>query len=264
MKVGLIGARIEILGRDLARAGHEPIALPDGAEGMGSATDLTLLWAADAASTEAVLFGRVAAATGRIVVGLSAVGVAAARALAARAAAHGVALLDAPLVRGADDAPRTLMVGGDAHAFEHARPVLDALAVRVSYLGASGAGEAGHACERLIEAVTLQAVAEALLLAGRCGADPLRVRSALQGGFAASQALGRHGERMVEGHYLRTDPATPALAAHRDDLARVVGAAHTLGVALPAAALVLQQCNAQVGLGRSELHASALREALGR
>jgi 2-hydroxy-3-oxopropionate reductase len=262
LKVGLIGARIDLLGSDLARAGHEPVALPNGAQATDRATDLTLLWTADAASAEAVLAGT--GATGLIVVGLCAVGVATARARAARAAAHGVAWLDAPLACGADDAPRTLMVGGDAQAFERARPVLAALAARVAHLGASGAGEAGHACERLIEALALQAVAEALLLAQRCGADPLRVRSALQGGFAASHALGRHGERMVEGRYERADPATPALAAHRDLLAQVVGAAHRLGIALPAAALVLQHCNAQAGLGRGELHAAALREALGR
>ena len=45
--------------------------------------------------------------------------------------------------------------------------------------------------------VTIGAVAEALVLAERGGADPAAVREALRGGFADSRILNEHGQRML-------------------------------------------------------------------
>lgn len=57
------------------------------------------------------------------------------------------------------------------------------------------------AANQIIVALTVQAVAEALVLARRSGVDPARVRQALLGGFAASRVLEVHGQRMIEGAY---------------------------------------------------------------
>ena len=50
----------------------------------------------------------------------------------------------------------------------------------------------------VVVALTIEAVAEALLFASKAGADPAKVRSALLGGFAQSRILELHGERMIK------------------------------------------------------------------
>ena len=103
-------------------------------------------------------------------------------------------------------------------------------------------------------------MAEALALAQRLGADAQRVRAALAGGFAASQALDQQGGRMLAREF------TPGYAAalHGADLGIVVDAAHALGLALPAAAVVAQHLNALTGAGEGELDAAALITVLER
>jgi 3-hydroxyisobutyrate dehydrogenase len=67
------------------------------------------------------------------------------RRVAARAAEAGVTYLDAAMsggATGADAGTLTLMIGGDKSAFEAARPLLDAIASNIYYLGDSGAGHA--------------------------------------------------------------------------------------------------------------------------
>lgn len=67
------------------------------------------------------------------------------RRVAARAAEADVVYLDAAMSGGATGAEAgtlTLMIGGDRSAFERSRPLLDAIAKNVFYLGGSGAGHA--------------------------------------------------------------------------------------------------------------------------
>jgi len=54
---------------------------------------------------------------------------------------------------------------------------------------------------QVIVGVTLGAVAEALTLAARAGANPAAVRTALAGGFADSRILQEHGARMLAGEF---------------------------------------------------------------
>jgi 2-hydroxy-3-oxopropionate reductase len=73
--------------------------------------------------------------------------------LAERCAGHGVTLLDAPVSGGeigGREGSLSIMVGGDAAAFERARPVLGAMGRLVLHVGASGAGQLAKACNQLI------------------------------------------------------------------------------------------------------------------
>ncbi len=98
--------------------------------------------------------------------------------------------------RGAANASLAIMVGGPVADFERARELLAVLG-RATHVGASGAGQIAKICNQLIVAVTIGAVAEALTLAARSGADPAAVRAALGGGFADSRILQEHGARML-------------------------------------------------------------------
>jgi 2-hydroxy-3-oxopropionate reductase len=89
------------------------------------------------------------------------------------------------------------MAGGEAMDFERARPLFAPLG-RATHVGLHGAGQLAKLANQLIVGISIGAVAEALLLAERGGADPARVREALRGGFADSRILEVHGQRMVE------------------------------------------------------------------
>ena len=126
-----------------------------------------------------------------------------ARAQAAALAGVGVAHLDAPVsggTKGAEAASLAIMVGGGADDVARATPILTAMG-RPVHVGPSGTGQLSKLCNQTIVAVTIGAVAEAMLLAQQGGADPAALRAALKGGFADSTILQQHGERMTSGNF---------------------------------------------------------------
>ena len=175
------------------------------------------------------------------------------QAVAARLAVFGVDMLDVARVEGADGVA-ALRAGGSASAFERARPLLERIGGDVRRVGAIGAGRVVAGCHRMVEALTVEAVAEALTLARRLGADAGRVRAALAGGFAASRILDVQGARMLSRDFTTGAP----VGLHADALGRMVDEAHALGLDLPGTALVAQQLNALVGAGEGGLDSSAL------
>ncbi|MBV2359490.1 NAD(P)-dependent oxidoreductase [Thalassococcus sp. CAU 1522] len=126
-----------------------------------------------------------------------------ARAQAAALAERGIDHLDAPVsggTKGAEAATLAIMAGGEATAFARAEPVLKAMG-RPVHVGPTGTGQLSKLANQTIVAVTIGAVAEAMLLAVQGGADPAALRNALKGGFADSVILQQHGERMTTGNF---------------------------------------------------------------
>lgn len=126
-----------------------------------------------------------------------------ARAQSADLATLGVAHLDAPVsggTKGAQAASLAIMVGGALETFAAARQVLEAMGNPV-HVGPSGTGQLSKLANQTIVAVTISAVAEAMLLVEQGGADPAAVRKALKGGFADSTILQQHGKRMTDGDF---------------------------------------------------------------
>lgn len=126
-----------------------------------------------------------------------------ARAQAEALAEVGAAHIDAPVsggTKGAEAASLAIMVGGEAAHVARATPVLAAMG-RPVHVGPSGAGQLSKLCNQTIVAVTIGAVAEAMLLAEQGGADPAALRAALKGGFADSTILQQHGARMTTGNF---------------------------------------------------------------
>jgi 3-hydroxyisobutyrate dehydrogenase len=105
-------------------------------------------------------------------------------AIARELAARGIALLDAPAFgtsAQAKEGKLDLLVGGDEHAFERARAVLQTLAARVERIGEAGAPQALGAIADYLRGAELMAACEAIRLAQRFGLDPnsiLRPRGA--------------------------------------------------------------------------------------
>lgn len=150
---------------------------------------------------------------------------------AARFAARGMGYVDAPVsggTKGAGAGTLAIMAGGDAAHFAAVESVLAAMG-RPVHVGPAGAGQLAKLANQAVVACTIGAVAEAMLLLERGGADPAAVRTALRGGFADSVILQQHGARMTEGNF-----APGGLVKFQiKDLDNVLEAAAALDLTLP-------------------------------
>ncbi len=239
------------MARNLARAGHKVLVwnrtraraeglLADGAtiadsvaEAISGA-DIVLSMLSDGFATQALLDDaevRAALVPGKLWLDMSSAKPEHAREQAAFLEGMGCAHLDAPVsggTKGAEGASLAIMVGGRAEVFERALPVLQDLG-RPVHVGASGAGQLSKLANQTIVAVTIGAVAEAMLLLEKGGADPAAVRLALKGGFADSTILQQHGARMTNGDF------TPGGLSkfQLKDLDNTLAEATALGLSLP-------------------------------
>jgi 2-hydroxy-3-oxopropionate reductase len=193
--------------------------------------ELVVLMLENGPIVEAVLFGSGADAAippGTVVVDMSSIRPAEAQDHARRLAARGVRHLDAPVsggTTGAQDGTLAIMVGGDADAFAIAEPAFRALG-RAVLVGPNGSGQLAKLANQVIVGATIGAVAEAILLAVRGGADPARLREALRGGFADSRVLELHAERMIT----RDFATRGRCVTHLKDLDNALDAATRLGM----------------------------------
>ncbi len=219
----------------------------------------------DTPDVERALFGAGGVAEGlgkgKLVIDMSSISPTATRAFAGRIEALGCAYVDAPVsggAIGARDATLTIMVGAPEAAFERARPLLAVMGKNITLVGGNGAGQTCKVANQIVVALTLEAVAEALVFASKVGADPAKVRSALLGGFASSRVLEVHGERMLRRAF---EPGF-RIELHQKDLALALSSARELGVALPGAALAQELFNACRARGGARWDHSALVRAL--
>ena len=198
-----------------------------------------------------------------LVVDMSSIDPGPTRVMADAFAAKDVAMLDAPVSggeKGAIDAALSIMVGGTDDAFARATPVFEALGKNIVHVGPSGAGQVCKACNQLVVAATIEAVAEALLLAERSGVDAAKVREALLGGFAGSKILEVHGQRMLD----RTFDPGFRIRLHRKDARIVEGAAAEAGSPIPSFAVVTEQLQKAVDAGDGDRDHSGLFAELER
>ena len=154
-----------------------------------------------------------------------------ARAQSARLEKLGIAHLDAPVsggTTGAEAASLAIMVGGQEETFLAALPILSIMG-RPVHVGPSGSGQLAKLANQAIVAVTIGAVAEAMLLLDKGGADPAAVRDALRGGFADSTILQQHGTRMTTGNFAPGGLSKLQLK----DLNNVLSEAQNVNLSLP-------------------------------
>jgi 3-hydroxyisobutyrate dehydrogenase-like beta-hydroxyacid dehydrogenase len=140
---------------------------------------------------------------------------------AARLSELGLMHLDAPVsggTVGAEDGSLAILVGGKPEDFARAQPVFAALG-RATHVGPHGAGQLTKLANQMIVGITIGAVAEALLMAAKGGADMAKVREAISGGFADSRILQLHGQRMVERNFAPRGRMTVQLKDMRNALA---------------------------------------------
>ena len=175
---------------------------------------------------------------------------------AARLGEMGIAHLDAPVsggTVGAENGTLAIMAGGRPEDFARAQPVFAALG-HATHVGPHGAGQLAKLANQMIVGITIGAVAEALLLAAKGGADMAKVREAIGGGFADSRILQLHGQRMVE----RDFAPRGRMAVQLKDMRNALATAGEIGFDAPITALFERLYAEGVEHGLGELDHSGL------
>jgi 3-hydroxyisobutyrate dehydrogenase len=181
--------------------------------------------------------------------------------LAAAARERGVAFLDAPVSggqSGAEQGTLTVMVGGDAKAFEQSQPVIAHYARAVTLMGPAGAGQKTKMVNQICVAGVVQGLAEGLSFALRAGLDAKRLLGVISKGAATSWQMENRGETMVDGKF----DFGFAVDLMRKDLRIAIEEARANGAELPTIALIDQFYAKLQKQGHGRLDTSSLMKLL--
>ncbi len=199
---------------------------------------------------------------GAVHIDMSSIKPAQARDHAARLQAMGLHHLDAPVsggTIGAEQGTLAIMAGGDADVFTRMQPVFAAMG-RSTHVGPSGAGQLAKLANQMIVGITIGAVAEALLLCEKGGADMAKVKEAITGGFADSRILQVHGQRMVE----RDFAPRARMSVQLKDMRNALSTAEQIGFTAPITGLFEQLYASGIEHGMTDLDHSGLFVELAR
>ena len=278
MKIGFLGTGLMGLpmARRLCEAGHEvhawnrspekaePLAalgarLHDTPAGTVGAAEVVVSMLENGPITAEVLFAQGAAQAmrgGTLFIDMASIKPREARDHTARLGERGVQALDAPVsggTVGAENGTLAIMVGGRAEDFERALPVLGAMG-RATHVGPAGSGQLAKLANQMIVGIGIGAVAEALLLCAKGGADMAKVREAISGGFADSRILQVHGQRMVE----RDFAPRARVSVQLKDMRNALATAEEIGFAAPITGMLEQLYAEAVEHGLADLDHSGL------
>lgn len=154
---------------------------------------------------------------GLLAIDMSTIGPSAAKEVAKEFKKKGVEFLDAPItggVPGAEAGTLTIFIGGDKKVFEKARGVLAAMGEHLHYMGATGMGQAIKLIGNTVGAISIEAVAEGMLLADKFGLKRQQVLDALSTASLTSPNMKMRMPSMVKKKY----PVSFSLSNMRKDL----------------------------------------------
>ena len=163
----------------------------------------------------------------------------AARKVFATANDRGVGFIDAPVSggqAGAENGKLTIMCGGEAGAFDRAKPVMDSYGRAVTLMGPAGAGQLTKMVNQICIAGLVQGLSEGIAFAEKAGLDPNLVIDVISKGAAQSWQMENRGRTMVD----RKFDFGFAVDWMRKDLAICLDEAKRNGASLPVTALVDQ------------------------
>lgn len=241
------------------------------AKEVAANADVVIVALASATAIENALFGadglEAALAPGAIVLEVGTFGIELKEHVRARLAERGAITLDAPVSGTGSQAQAKDLVffaSGDRAAFEKARPVLEALAREVRYVGEFGNGSKLKYVANLLVTIHNLSTAEALVFAAKAGIDPATVLDALGDSAAASRMLQVRGPMMVAHRY---EPATMRLEVYQKDIEIIDAFAKSLACPTPLFSASIPYYTRALAEGRGKEDTAAivtvLREAAG-
>ncbi len=262
MKIAFIGLGImgKPMARNLLRAGYDVTVynrsrgaveelVKDGAKAANSAAEaaaqatVVITMLPNSPQVQEVVCGEKGvlegAKPGTILVDMSSISPIAAQEIGKACLERGVSMLDAPVSGGepkAIDGTLSIMVGGDARAFEQVYDILLTMGTSAVLCGELGAGNTTKLANQVIVAVNIAAVSEAFTLSTMAGVDPEKVFHAIRGGLAGSTVLNAKMPMILNDDY------KPGFKVdlHIKDLNNALEAGHTVGAPLPLTAAVME------------------------
>ena len=213
------------------------------AKEVASRADVVITMLPDSADVSQVILGPdgiiEGARTDSIIIDMSTIDHKVTKKIAAAVEAKGVEMLDAPVSggeQGAIDGTLSIMVGGKKKVFDDCLDIFHAMGKNVVHLGNTGAGQVVKACNQVIVGLTLEAVAEALVLGAKAGVNPQLIVEALRAGAARCWALDVKAQAMLK----RDFRPGFKLKLHHKDLKIALDIGQDFGVPLLATSLVYQ------------------------
>ena len=170
--------------------------------------------------------------------------------------------LDAPVsggTIGAEEASLAIMVGGEQSVFNEVIDVFKTMG-NPTLVGPVGSGQVSKLANQIIVGLTIGAVAEAVTLCEKAGADPKKMIKALSGGWADSKILQTHGKRMIDKDF------TPKgkTSVHLKDMNNILECANSFNTHLPISNLVKEMYKTLVENGHGETDHSSLYKEIER
>lgn len=226
MKIGFIGLGImgKPMAKNLLKAGCTDLLVNNrsqtpvqemeaaGAKGasqqeIGEQCDVVITMLSNSPQVKEIMLGEDGVAAhmkpGAVFIDCSSIDPVASKEIYAELQKKGVEMLDTPVSGGepkAIDGTLSFIVGGRQEIFDTCKPVLDAMGASAVRCGEVGAGNTTKRANQIIVACNIQALAEALTLAQKVGADPELVFQAIKGGLAGSAVMNAKTPVMMEGN----------------------------------------------------------------
>ena len=167
--------------------------------------------------------------------------------------------LDAPVsggTIGAEEASLAIMIGGEQIVFETVKDILKSMG-NPTLVGPIGCGQVSKLANQIIVGLAIGAVAEAVTLCEKAGADPNKMIKALSGGWADSKVLRTHGKRMIDKDFSPKGKTSSQLK----DMNNILECANNYNTQLPISNLVKEMYKTLVKNGHGdEDHSSLYKE----
>ncbi len=283
MKIGFVGLGIMGRGmvRNLLKAGHsvtawnrtkrtlhEDLADANVARTLADAVSgkpLTMVCLTGPQAQRETLLGAgglfASAQTGSIVADTTTTDPSVTLELAAAARERGIRYLDTPVFGSKNEAWEgrlDFVCGGQRSDFEEIKPVLEALAATVHYLGSSSKGTSAKLVGNLLVAAQMVSLGEALALARKAGLDAEALMGYLDVTDFSSALIRGVGRATLAGDF---EPSFYLRHMLKD--ARLIGEfARQEAVAAPQASLIAELYQGAVNKGLGELNASGLHKMI--
>ena len=170
--------------------------------------------------------------------------------------------LDSPVsggTIGAEEASLAIMVGGEQKVFDDVTDILKAMG-NPTLVGPLSSGQVSKLANQIIVGLTIGAVAEAVTLCEKAGANPNKMIKALSGGWADSKILQTHGKRMIDKDF------TPKgrTVVHLKDMNNILECANSHNTHLPISNLIKEMYKSLVENGHGETDHSSLYKEIER
>ena len=201
--------------------------------------------------------GLIANARSALLIDMTTSSPALAKRLAQEAAKAGHQALDAPVSGGdvgAREAKLSIMVGGEAAAFDNALPILQLMGTNIVHMGGAGAGQHTKMSNQIVIASTIMGVCEGLAYAKAAGLDSGALLKCIGGGAAGGFQLNVMGARIAKGDF-----APGFFIEHfLKDLGIALAEADNMELELPGAKLARKLYDELAGKGLGRLGTQAL------